>query len=1030
MKRQTLKFGLLVSAALVFAGCGGGSGGSASTAPKDDVAGTAAVSQPVTVPESELVDTEQRSLFSYSLTSLYKGSAVSTRAAGDELMTGELLVTNVNDGTSETYAWSALVNPTTFAMTSNKTIVMAPGTYEFSLLLEKDGKQYVGVSVHTITDANQSDFPLTVSPVIGALLVDVEAVDLASGFQFQYDPAELVAFAQPKVGVRVDGGAEQLFEINPATGLSDAYINLDDGEHNIQLGFYDGNIQRGRSIEEQETVNVRNGEPVNMDLAALHGEMTLHGDTGTGDMNMTIRVPDVVVDEAGGLANLKAILAYSSGDDSGEQEINVYQSGTDYLADVNLNVGYGTFGFSLSFLDVSDVEEEMIGKCTVDGLELDATDKTVACTLEVASRSVFGGNLVATVGVNVFDENMNPVAGAKVYAGETFLGITGSGDFGTAGYLKTFLPTGDYTLSAQLPSSGSVQASLSALGLENFDIILNEGGVPNATVTPSQIDASLAQGTGEATYVTLKNTGDGALTWSAAVSESSAVSARRVKVAEVTEEMTVTAEPESVNTVKVTYSNSLGKAVAVRKVTAEEVESGRVIVKYKEGARSRSYHAGVRTMREVSSSGVELVEIQASDAGSYAVKLAELNSDPAVAYAEPDFRIKLEATVNDPSFSALWGLHNTGQTGGTVDADIDAPEAWDRTMGSANVVVGVIDTGVDYTHGDLAANMWTNSGEIPGNGVDDDGNGYVDDIHGYDFVNGDGDPMDDHYHGTHCAGTIGAEGNNGVGVIGVSPEVTIMALKFLDASGNGWTSDAVSAIYYAMANGATLTSNSWGGGGYSQALYDAIQAAGNEGQLFVAAAGNDGVNTDYSPSYPAAYTLDNIISVAATDHNDQHASFTNFGAVSVDLAAPGVSIYSTIPGNGYGTLSGTSMATPHVAGAAALLYAYNPSATAEEVRNAILSGVAPAGDDFITQYTATGGQLNVAGAMDAMIGSQWLKLLGTTSGTLASGESAAINVDLNASGMPLGNYSNTILITTNDGDSGVISVPVTLEVTQ
>lgn len=334
--------------------------------------------------------------------------------------------------------------------------------------------------------------------------------------------------------------------------------------------------------------------------------------------------------------------------------------------------------------------------------------------------------------------------------------------------------------------------------------------------------------------------------------------------------------------------------------------------------------------------------------------------------AEPDFIVHTSLLPNDSSFSQLYGLHNTGQTGGTADADIDAPEAWEITTGSRAVRVGVIDTGIDYTHPDLAANMWTNLAEIAGNGIDDDGNGYIDDVRGWDFVNNDADPMDDHYHGTHCAGTIGGVGNNGSGVAGVNWQVSLVGLKFLSASGSGTTSDAVEAVSYANGLGLDFTSNSWGGGGYSQALYDAIAAANTAGHLFIAAAGNSARNTDASPNYPSGYDLPNIISVAATDHADQLASFSNYGVASVDLAAPGVNTVSTSPGNTYRTLSGTSMATPHVAGAAALLLSRQPGLAAPELKAALLNSV-----DLIPALSGrvlTQGRLNVASALSALSG--------------------------------------------------------------
>ncbi|WP_158265703.1 S8 family serine peptidase [Blastopirellula marina] len=341
-----------------------------------------------------------------------------------------------------------------------------------------------------------------------------------------------------------------------------------------------------------------------------------------------------------------------------------------------------------------------------------------------------------------------------------------------------------------------------------------------------------------------------------------------------------------------------------------------------------------------------------------------------VATYEPNALLPTHLATDDTQADSLWGLDNQGQTGGTVDADIDAPEAWEITTGNPNVVIAVIDTGVDYAHPDLINSMWVNPGEIAGDGIDNDGNGFVDDVYGYDFLNNDGDPMDDNMHGTHVAGTIAAEGNNSQGVVGVASNASIMALKFLSASGSGSTADAVRALNYATMMkklygvNVVATNNSWGGGEYSSALYSAIKASGDENILFVAAAGNDGVNNDVTPQYPANYGLDNVISVAATDANDQLASFSNYGAGSVDIAAPGVGIVSTITRGRYLSLSGTSMAAPHVSGVIALAYAVNPSATMDQIKAAILSGADSVSG--LQGKVATGGRLNALGTLQQL----------------------------------------------------------------
>jgi subtilisin family serine protease len=401
---------------------------------------------------------------------------------------------------------------------------------------------------------------------------------------------------------------------------------------------------------------------------------------------------------------------------------------------------------------------------------------------------------------------------------------------------------------------------------------------------------------------------------------------------------------------------------------------------------------------------------------------------PHVEYAEPDYIVSIIATPNDPQFTngTLWGLHNTGQNGGVADADIDAPEAWDVRTDASSIIVAVIDTGVRYTHEDLAANMWKNPGETgldaqgrdkATNGIDDDGNGLIDDVYGAKYVGTqiNGDPNDDNGHGTHCAGTIGGVGNNGKGVTGVCWKVRIMALKFLNSSGSGSTSDAIKCINYAIAKGAHVLSNSWGGGGYSTALYNAINSARSAGIIFVAAAGNNGTNNDSSPFYPASYNLDNIIAVAATDRSDALAAFSNYGAASVHIGAPGVSINSTYrtSDSSYATLNGTSMACPHVSGAVALVKAQFPSLTYSQLRSRILTNV-----DVIPSLTGkctSNGRLNLYKALTE----------GATPPPPAPAQIAVSPASRNFGNVQVGNFSDLTFTVSNTGSetlSGSASV--------
>jgi thermitase len=338
-------------------------------------------------------------------------------------------------------------------------------------------------------------------------------------------------------------------------------------------------------------------------------------------------------------------------------------------------------------------------------------------------------------------------------------------------------------------------------------------------------------------------------------------------------------------------------------------------------------------------------------------------SDRAPGY--PDVALPFKSS-NDPKLGEQWSLRNEGQRGGKKDADIRALSAWAKTTGSDRIVVAVIDSGVDYTHPDLVHNIWTRPANVAE--YTDDELGTIDDEHGYNAVDNTGDPMDDNGHGTHCAGIIGAEGDNNEGIAGINWKVEIMPLKFIGSNGSGTTKDAIEAINYVIDRkragvNVRIISASWGSTAKSSALREAIQRANDEGILFVAASGNSAADSDKMPHYPAGYDLPNIISVAALDRNDQLASFSNYGAKTVHIAAPGVEILSTWLGNQYEEHSGTSMATPEVAGVAALVLSLEPKLSVKELRERLLKSVDQL--ETLQGKVSTGGRLNAARAVGA-----------------------------------------------------------------
>ena len=548
-------------------------------------------------------------------------------------------------------------------------------------------------------------------------------------------------------------------------------------------------------------------------------------------------------------------------------------------------------------------------------------------------------------------------------------------------------------------------------------------GIPNLTLSPSNLEFELPHGETETREITLQNTGNWPATWSLRELFAPNLKALGVNAPQ--------GGPGAAPLAGANRPKPPGGGPAVDWRTAHV--PGRLLVKFaptKSGLSAKaSVHAfaGGRPIHSFRSIPLDVVQIPRG--ANLAAMAAAYRARPEVEYAEPDYIVQADVFPDDPAFAQQWALHNTGQTGGLEDADIDAPEAWDTQTGSATVVVAVIDTGIDYTHPDLAANMWINEAEANGTpGLDDDGNGIADDLHGARWTDGtgaptSGDPMDGNGHGTHVAGTIGAVGNNGTGPAGVAWDVRLMGLKFLTDSGSGSISDAVSALEYAIEMGAHVSSNSWGGGGFSQAMADMIDAARAANQLFIAAAGNESQDNDANPHYPSSYELDNILSVASSDQADAMSWFSNHGATSVDLAAPGSDIYSTWPGGGFNTISGTSMATPHVAGVAALLLGSAPDTPYSDLKAWLLSSadVLPAWSGL----TLSGARLNASAALGNS-GKPWIDE-DPIEGTLASGESKTIAVTVDTTRLENG-FSDTAILSIAGDPDGAIEAGVSLNV--
>src|SRR5687768_5097838 len=418
--------------------------------------------------------------------------------------------------------------------------------------------------------------------------------------------------------------------------------------------------------------------------------------------------------------------------------------------------------------------------------------------------------------------------------------------------------------------------------------------------------------------------------------------------------------------------------------TAEEIALGEtrsfgrpeVLVKFRDGVSLETIESLTLRMNDRVEDRIESVagwtsidDLDNADADAIVAKYTTL---PEVEYAEPNFEISLSEAgplepilPRDPQFNDQWALANSGQRGGKQGADISATLAWATTTGTEDVIVAVLDSGVDYTHEDLMSNMWVRPADMAP--YNDSELGTVDDLNGYNAIDGNSDPMDDNGHGTHCAGIIGAEGENNLGIAGVNWNVRIMPLKFMNSGGFGTTKDAIEAINYVIARkkdgvNVRIISASWGSTQKSRALEEVIRKAYESDILFVAAAGNSSVSNDRSPHYPSSYNVPNVVSVAALDRNDQLASFSNYGAKSVAIAAPGVDILSTWLGNAYEEKSGTSMATPVVSGVAALIVAEHPRMSVDDLRKKLLASTDPI--VALKGKTVTGGRVNAAKALE------------------------------------------------------------------
>ena len=786
------------------------------------------------------------------------------------------------------------------------------------------------------------------------------------------------------------GAAQQFFDFNVVPGISYLYTvaAVDD---------------RGESVPSASSIGAANGMAASQDSFTDRIRLTWKKPPGTTNYKVMRGTSE---------SNLTT-LVYNSDDYDVVQfdDFNIVP-GTTYFYQLQAD---NIFNYTLTFAVVS-------GRASADPPE-SVTDLSLA---SVDTKS-------ATVNFLIPPDWDRKQLTIERYEARFVLGCTDQIDWKTATQ-ATFVRSaisGDGTVSlefAGLPTDSDLSLALrvsfrqgTGTGTSNV-IQLRTKGIFD--VTPESIEVRLDEGKSEEKTLILSNRANDSVTYSASITGGNAAGGNGSSSC-TTQSARATRSADAPGVQSPAYHGHYDSMIvqikAAPQAEPQQFSKRRSQDAARRQVRDRVESLGGRFSKEYLDTGLQTWKFEGMGTKELDAVLTEIRAIPGVDYAEPNYRIRGLSIPNDPEFDELWGLRNLGSNGGTPDADIDAELAWDQTTGNRDVVVAVLDTGVDYLHPDLNGNIWANVDEVAGNGIDDDGNGFVDDIRGYDFYAGDADPMDGGSHGTHCAGTIGALGNNNYGVVGVSHFVSIMPVRFLGPKG-GTTSDAIAAIYYAVDNGADILSNSWGGGGYSKLLKRAIEYARDRDVLFVAAAGNDGVDNDSVPQYPASYDVDNVISVAASDRRDELPYWTNYGRQSVDLAAPGQAILSTIPNERFDYKNGTSMATPHVAGAAALLRAYNPDLSALEIKSLLLSSV-----DSKAAFqgrTLSGGRLNIAAAFTAS-----KPVLATISrggsGTIAPSSDGSISINLDGSAVDSGIYESTVVINLDTQPGEPYRVPLT-----